>query len=134
MIDERPRALAVTLAIGALTRESAMFLIPLAYAIWAERLIDVDALRRVAIVSAPAIAIYLALRLGIPTVDARSPATAVRCSAAVSTCSTTASTRSPRAAAHVHGLRPLWFIAPCVAQHAPRRSAASSSWRCASCR
>ena len=68
MIDERPRALAVTLAIGALTRESAMFLIPLAYAIWAERLIDVDALRRVAIVSAPAIAIYLALRLGIPTV------------------------------------------------------------------
>ena len=68
MIDERPRALAVTLAIGALTRESAMFLIPLAYAIWAERLIDADALRRVAIVSAPAIAIYLALRLAIPTV------------------------------------------------------------------
>ena len=68
MIDERPRALAVTLAIGALTRESAMFLIPLAYAIWAERLIDAEALRRVAIVSAPAIAIYLALRLAIPTV------------------------------------------------------------------
>ena len=68
IIDERPRALAMTLAIGALTRESAMFLIPLAYAIWAERLIDVDALRRVAIVSAPAIAIYLALRLAIPTV------------------------------------------------------------------
>jgi hypothetical protein len=68
MIDERPRALAVTLAIGALTRESAMFLIPLAYAVWAERLIDVDALKRVAIVSGPAIAIYVALRLAIPTV------------------------------------------------------------------
>jgi hypothetical protein len=68
IIDERPRALAVTLAIGALTRESAMFLIPLAYAIWAERLIDVDAFKRVAIVSAPAIAIYVALRLFIPTV------------------------------------------------------------------
>ena len=71
IIDERPRALAVTLAIGALTRESAMFLIPLAYAIWAERLIDVDALKRVAIVSAPAIAIYLALRLAHPDGRAR---------------------------------------------------------------
>lgn len=68
MIDERPRALAVTLAIGALTRESAMFLIPLAYAVWAERLVDLDALKRVAIVSAPAVAIYVALRLAIPTV------------------------------------------------------------------
>ena len=68
IIDERPRALAVTLAIGALTRESAMFLVPLAYAVWAERLVDAEALKRVAIVSAPAIAIYVALRLAIPTV------------------------------------------------------------------
>jgi hypothetical protein len=68
MVDERPRALAVTLAIGALTRESAMFLVPLAYAVWAERLYDAQALKRVAIVAAPAVAIYVALRLALPTV------------------------------------------------------------------
>ncbi|MEN3283235.1 MAG: hypothetical protein V7607_4375 [Solirubrobacteraceae bacterium] len=68
MVDERPRALGVTLAIGALTRESAMFLIPLAYAVWAERLIDLRAAKRVALVAAPAVAIYVALRLALPTV------------------------------------------------------------------
>jgi hypothetical protein len=68
MVDERPRALAITLAIGALTRESAMFLIPLAYAVWADRVIDLDAAKRVALVAAPAVAIYVALRLALPTV------------------------------------------------------------------
>jgi hypothetical protein len=68
MVDNRPKALAVTLALGALTRESSMFLIPLAYALWAERLVDVRALRRVAVVAAPAVAIYVALRLAVPTV------------------------------------------------------------------
>jgi hypothetical protein len=68
MVDRRPRALAVALAIGALTRESAMFLIPLAYAIWAERLFDPAAFKLVAVVAAPAVAIYLALRLALPTV------------------------------------------------------------------
>jgi hypothetical protein len=68
MVDRRPRALAVTLAIGALTRESAMFLIPLAYALWAERLWDVQTAKRVLVVAAPAIVIYVALRLALPTV------------------------------------------------------------------
>jgi hypothetical protein len=68
MVDRRPRALAVTLAIGALTRESAMFLIPVAYAVWAERWWDLQAARRVAVVAAPAVVIYVALRLGLPTV------------------------------------------------------------------
>jgi hypothetical protein len=68
MVDRRPRALAVTLAIGALTRESAMFLIPLAYAMWAQRLWDLRAARGVAVVAAPAVVIYVALRLGLPTV------------------------------------------------------------------
>jgi hypothetical protein len=68
MIDERPRALGITLALGALTRESAMFLVPLAYAIWAERIFDVAAAKRVAVVAAPAVAIYVALRLALPTV------------------------------------------------------------------
>src|SRR5919109_186161 len=68
MVDERPRALGITLALGALTRESAMFLIPLAYAIWARRPFDVAAAKRVAVVAAPAVAIYVALRLALPTV------------------------------------------------------------------
>jgi hypothetical protein len=68
MVEERPRALAVTLAIGALTRESAIFLVPLAYAIWTPRLWDVQTAKRVALVAAPAIGIYVALRLALPTV------------------------------------------------------------------
>jgi len=68
MVDDRRGALAVTLAIGALTRESAMFLVPLAYAIWAERLWDLEAAKRVAVVAAPAVVIYVALRLSLPTV------------------------------------------------------------------
>ncbi len=68
MVDRRPRALAVTLVIGAFVRESAMFLVPLTYALWAQRPFDRDALRRTAAVCAPAVAVYVALRLGVPTV------------------------------------------------------------------
>lgn len=68
MLDDRKRALAVTLALGALMRESALFLIPLAYAISAQRLWDLRALKQVAVVAAPALAIYIALRLALPTV------------------------------------------------------------------
>lgn len=71
IVERRPVALAVTIALGALTRESAMFLIPLTYAMWAERPVDLAAARRVAAVSAPAVAIYVALRLGIPVADNR---------------------------------------------------------------
>ncbi len=68
MVDRRPRALAVTLLLAALTRESAMFLVPLTYAVWAQRPVDRDAARRTAAVCAPAVLAYAALRLGIPTV------------------------------------------------------------------
>lgn len=68
MVDRRPRALAVTLLVAALTRESAMFLVPLTYAVWAERWVDRAALRRTALACAPAIAAYAALRIGLPTV------------------------------------------------------------------
>jgi hypothetical protein len=71
IVERRPVALAVAIALGSLTRESAMFLIPFAYALWAERLVDFGAARRVALVSAPAVAIYLGLRLGIPVADNR---------------------------------------------------------------
>lgn len=68
MVDRRPRALAVTLLLAALTRESAMFLVPLTYAVWAARPVDRDALKLTALVCAPAVAAYAALRLGLPTV------------------------------------------------------------------
>src|SRR5207247_1915737 len=39
-----------------------------AYAIWAQRLWDLDAAKRVAVVAAPAVVIYVGLRVGLPTV------------------------------------------------------------------
>lgn len=63
-----PRALAATMLIGALNRESALFLGPLAYAVWAQRPWDRAAFVRVAVVAAPAFAAFVALRLAIPTV------------------------------------------------------------------
>ncbi len=68
MVDRRPRALAVTLVVGAFVRESVVFLMPLTYAVWAVRWVDRDALKRTAAVCAPALMVYLALRAGIPTV------------------------------------------------------------------
>ena len=63
-----PKALAATMLIGALNRESALFLGPLAYAVWADRPWDRAALLRVAAVAAPALVAFAALRLAIPTV------------------------------------------------------------------
>jgi hypothetical protein len=68
MVDRRPRALAVTLLVGAFVRESVVFLMPLTYAVWADRWWDRAALRRAATVCAPALVVYVALRIGIPTV------------------------------------------------------------------
>lgn len=68
MVDRRPRALAATLLVAAFTRESAMFLVPLTYALWAARPVDLAAARRTALVCAPAVAVYVGLRIGLPTV------------------------------------------------------------------
>jgi hypothetical protein len=68
IVQRRPKALAVVMLIGALNRESALFLGPLAYAVWAQRPWDRNALFQVAAASVPAVAAFLALRLAIPTV------------------------------------------------------------------
>ena len=65
--DRRPLALGITIAVGATIRESALFLIPFAYAYWAARPIDAEQLKRTAAASLPGLAIYAAIRLGIPT-------------------------------------------------------------------
>ena len=68
IVERRPVPLAVTMLLGALNRESALFLAPLAYAVWAQRPLDRGALGRVLAVAAPAVAAFCALRFAIPTV------------------------------------------------------------------
>jgi hypothetical protein len=68
IVERRPVPLAVTMLVGAFNRESALFLAPLAYAVWAERLVDARVLRDVALASVPAVAAFVTLRLAIPTV------------------------------------------------------------------
>jgi hypothetical protein len=68
VVDRRPRALAVLLVLGATVRETTLFLIPFAYAMWARRPLDADALRRTALAAAPAVAAYAAIRGLVPTV------------------------------------------------------------------
>ncbi|MDX6689451.1 MAG: hypothetical protein QOG15_908 [Solirubrobacteraceae bacterium] len=68
IVRGQPRALAATMLVGALNRESALFLAPLAYAVWARELFDRDALVRTLAIAAPAVVAFVALRLAIPTV------------------------------------------------------------------
>jgi hypothetical protein len=69
--DRNPLALGITIAIGATIRESALFLIPFAYAYWATRPVDTQALKRTAAAGLPGLAIYLAVRTGVPTTPNR---------------------------------------------------------------
>jgi ABC-type iron transport system FetAB permease component len=71
--DRRPLALGIVVVVGAFVRESALFLIPFAYAVWAARLWDVRAARKVALAGAPGVAVYVALRLALPTVGSYGP-------------------------------------------------------------
>lgn len=68
VVQRRPRALAATLLLGVLFREAVLFVIPLAYAVWALRLWDRDAALRTLAAAVPAVAAYVALHLAIPTV------------------------------------------------------------------
>lgn len=68
IVARRPVPLAVTMLVGALNRESALFLAPLAYAVWAQRPWDRAALVRVIAIAAPAVVAFCALRFAIPTV------------------------------------------------------------------
>lgn len=61
-------ALAVTLLIATTIHESCLFLIPVAYAVWAERLIHGDALRDVAVVATVPVLVYIYLRISIVAV------------------------------------------------------------------
>jgi hypothetical protein len=68
IVTRSPRALAAVVLVGAFNRESALFLVPWAYAVWAERLWDARVARTVALAALPGVVTYAALRLAIPTV------------------------------------------------------------------
>lgn len=69
IVDRRRLAFAVIVLVGAFVREAALFLIPFAYAVWADRLWDPRALRHTLLASMPAISAYAVLRLTIPFVE-----------------------------------------------------------------
>jgi hypothetical protein len=60
--------LALTILVGVGVKESSLFLIPLAYAVWAQRPIDRDALRDVGLISAGPVLAYILLRASIDAV------------------------------------------------------------------
>jgi hypothetical protein len=64
-------ALAVTLLVGATIHEACLFLIPLAYAVWAQRPLDRVAARDLALVAAVPIIGYIYLRASIVAVGER---------------------------------------------------------------
>jgi hypothetical protein len=68
VVERRSRALTLTLALGVLFREAELFVIPLAYAVWAVRVWDSQAAKRTLLVGAPAVAILVVLHLAIPSV------------------------------------------------------------------
>lgn len=68
IVDRRPLALAAIVLVGATVREAALFLVPLAYAFWAERLWDPKALRQTLLAAVPGVVAYAALRLAVPSV------------------------------------------------------------------
>ena len=68
IVDRRVLALGVITFVGAFVRESSLFLIPFAYAVWANRLWDREAALRTIYAGAPAIVAYACLRVSIPTV------------------------------------------------------------------
>jgi hypothetical protein len=67
-VARKQRSLAVTLLVGAVVREAVLFVIPLAYALWAVRPLDRRAALQVACVAAPAVVLYVAIRLSVHTV------------------------------------------------------------------
>jgi hypothetical protein len=68
IVRRRTVALTCTLAVGVAVKETSLFLIPFAYAVWARRLVDRRALLDVMRVSAAPVGIYLVLRSAVAAV------------------------------------------------------------------
>ena len=63
IVERRPVPLGITMFVGAFNRESALFLAPLAYAVWADRWLDPRALRTVALAAGPAVVAFVTLHI-----------------------------------------------------------------------
>jgi hypothetical protein len=61
-------ALAVTVLLGTTIRESSLFLLPFAYAVWADGFVDRQALRDVVLVAIGPVLVYIVLRTSIDAV------------------------------------------------------------------
>ncbi len=68
IVRRQRAALAVTVLIGVAVKETSFFLIPLAYAVWAERLIDRRALRDAALVAAAPVLAYAVIRTSVTAI------------------------------------------------------------------
>jgi hypothetical protein len=68
IVGRRRVGLALTLLVGATIHEACLFLIPFAYAVWAERPLDARAARDLALVAAVPILVYIYLRASIVAV------------------------------------------------------------------
>ncbi len=68
VVERRTRALALVLLVGVVFREAVLFVIPLAYAVWAERPLDVHAARRALALGAPAVLAFVGLHLALSSV------------------------------------------------------------------
>ena len=109
-------ALAITILLGVTVRESSLFLIPLAYAVWAERLFDGEALRDTLLIGAlPAVA-YVVLRTSIVALGSRlqpgysGPFLTARWDMVRGGLSARAAPIELRRMAYAFG--PLWLVAP----------------------
>jgi hypothetical protein len=71
IVRRQKLALAATILIGAAAKETTLFLIPFAYAAWAQRPLDRDALRDVAMVSVAPIIGYVVLRTSVSAIGSQ---------------------------------------------------------------
>jgi hypothetical protein len=71
IVRRRLACLGATLLVGATIHEACLFLIPLAYAVWAERPLDRGAARDLALVAALPVLAYISLRTSIVAVGER---------------------------------------------------------------
>ncbi|MBV9310761.1 MAG: hypothetical protein JOZ73_08010 [Solirubrobacterales bacterium] len=60
--------LALTIVVGVAVKETSLFLIPFAYAVWADSLVDRRVLRDVALIAVAPIALFIALRTSISAI------------------------------------------------------------------
>jgi hypothetical protein len=71
IVRRQRMGLAITLLVGAGVHESCLFLIPFAYAVWAQRPLDAAAARDTLLVGTPALVLYAVLRTSITAVGSQ---------------------------------------------------------------